>query len=181
MLKESEAFNYAEQLWLSLIATLHAPHLMALIFVASATTILSALLLLLVSQPFMFFLRRRRNRNKGMMMTASERQQFIDKIISDGITDAIEDARFDGRITATEAADAYSRMAEAANLIDLVPQRLRLPFNLRAQQALSWVIRNRIRKLKAEPVHILPGAPVVVDRHPPAQVSTKTWWRNPKS
>lgn len=182
MLREEEVFGYATQLWLSITATLQAPHLMALILVAAFTILLGVVLLMLLTMPLRFFLRRRRNWKKGTLMTARERQQFIDKIISDGITDAIEDARFDGRISSTEAADAYSRMAEAAGLIDLVPQRLRLPFSLRAQNALSWVIRNRIQKLKAEPVRNFPGAPVVsVKRQLPETVPAKTWWKNPKS
>lgn len=117
-------------------------------------------------------MRRRRNRKKGGLMSPEERKMYVDDIIGEGVTDALEDAVFDGKISRDEATEAYQRLVVEAGLLCLAPQRLKRRFTLRAQNALCWVIRNRISKLRKQPQLKIPGDPP----KPVSPPTKNTWW-----
>lgn len=92
-------------------------------------------------------------------MPQMERDEYYDEIITDGITDAIEEHVAAGKLSREEATTLYSDLALKLKTTRLIPQQYKGPMTLYLKERAKHIMRNRMRALNSFRAPTIPGDP----------------------
>lgn len=169
---------FFKQMWISYWSTLSSGTAMGMIL--GFITVWVAFTLLI----HWFAARRRsaRNRKRARAMPQMERDEYYDEIITDGITDAIEEHVAAGKLSREEATTLYSDLALKLKTTRLLPQQYKGPMTLYLMERAKHIMRNRMRALNSFRAPKIPGdPPPVIERkqvEEPTPVRSKRKPRN---
>lgn len=149
------------QLWKSYTATLTSGQMVGIMLGFITIWALFALM----CHSVLSWRRKRRNVQRAGRMEQTERDEYYDELICDGITNAIEDAVAKEELKREEATMLYSELAQRLKTIRLIPQQYKGPMSLYLVERAKHIMKNRMRKLNAFKAPVIPG-----DAPPPITV-----------